>query len=76
MVTRIYTHRHLEGWAWPCDSGHRSTRAFGIHSSCLLMLFLTSVHDPYVVGLLGSASGSVIYLYGSGSGSFRQQAKK
>jgi hypothetical protein len=35
--------------------------------------------DPYVFGPPGSGSGLVIYLYGSrfgsGSGSFRQQAK-
>ncbi len=34
---------------------------------------LCSVPDPYVFGPPGSASGSVIYLYGSGS--FHQQAK-
>ncbi len=32
--------------------------------------------DPYVYGLPGSRSISIIYLYGSGSGSFNQQAKK
>ncbi len=38
----------------------------------------TSGQDPdlYVFEPPRSASGSVIYLYGSGSGSFRQQAKK
>ncbi len=42
------------------------------HLRCLQ----SSVPDPYIFGSLGSASGSVIYLYGSGSGSFHQQAKK
>ncbi len=32
--------------------------------------------DPYVCGPPGSASGFVIYLYRSGSGSFHHQAKK
>jgi hypothetical protein len=31
--------------------------------------------DPYVFRPPGSASGSIIYLYGSGSGSLHQQAK-
>jgi hypothetical protein len=35
-----------------------------------------SVPDPYVFGPPGSSFGSEIYLYGPGSGSFYQQAKK
>ncbi len=35
-----------------------------------------SVPDPYIFGPPGSSPGSVIYLYGPGSGSFHQQAKK
>ncbi len=31
---------------------------------------------PYVFGPSGSESGSIIYLYGSGSESFHQQEKK